>query len=129
MSFQRMPPTCTPFRAFRSMACIRAERYSARFSPACRFGYGIAAVSRTSSHEVLIRQDMSNQIVGRRDRAASPGRRMQATQTSIKGHERMDYWKLLRPRYCFDRAAAKLWYLASELPRPDREPALEDQSA
>lgn len=41
----------------------------------------------------------------------------------------MDYWKLLRPRYCFDRAAAKLWYLAPELPRPDREPALEDPSA
>jgi hypothetical protein len=41
----------------------------------------------------------------------------------------MDYWKLLKPRYCFDRAVAKLWYLAPELPRPGREPALEDPSA
>jgi Glycosyl transferases group 1 len=41
----------------------------------------------------------------------------------------MDYWKLLHPRYCFDRAVGKLWYFAPELSQPDREPELEDPSA
>ncbi len=41
----------------------------------------------------------------------------------------MDYRKVLRPRYCFDRAVAKLWNFAPELSRSHREPGLEDPSA
>src|SRR6267154_2622238 len=40
----------------------------------------------------------------------------------------MDFRKLLNPRYCVDQALGKLWNFAPELPRPDREPWLENQS-
>jgi hypothetical protein len=39
----------------------------------------------------------------------------------------MDYRKLLSPRFWLDKAASRAWcLLSSDLPRPDREPALDD---